>query len=194
MTAQRQVLQTARATACTAAEFESGSVTWRLNGSAEGTTWVQTLGTDSYPSFAASDSDRAKVAEMTKNGSAVYANVVSEGVALSTSGSELLGIIIDTAVFGGDGGEYLNDVGVVIEGTLYQLENYYYIDSDGNYSASATDEAFFPVARDSSSSSDSVSARGEATTSTTNTADDGLLYFVTEVTAGLTVKEAAETE
>ncbi|MCD8239477.1 MAG: hypothetical protein LUC92_09110 [Clostridiales bacterium] len=176
----------------TESEFAGGEVAYLLNGGDESGVWVQTIGTDSYPLFTASDTDCCKVAEITSNGSAVYANVVSNGISLSLDGSELLGIIIDTAVYGGEGAEYLNGVGVVIGGTLYQLENYYYADESGNYSESETDNAFFPVSRASDSSSDSITARGEATTSTTKTADDSLLYFVTEATTGLTIAEAAE--
>lgn len=176
--------------ASTAGEFESGSVTWLLNGSVEGDTWVQTIGTDSYPVFAASDSDCAKVVKLTSGDSTVYANVVADGVELSVSESVLSGIIIDTAVYGGEGGEYLNGVGVVIGDTLYQLENYYYVDSSGDYSEAATDRAFFPVTRASSSAETVTSVRGEAAASTTATADDSLLYFVTEAdTSGLTIKD-----
>ncbi|MCD8159379.1 MAG: hypothetical protein LUD77_11000 [Clostridiales bacterium] len=180
------------AASSTADQFTGGEIAYLLNSEDESGVWVQTIGTDKYPLFTASDSSSSKVAAVTSNGSAIYANVVTNGVELSTSGSELLGVIIDTDVYGGEGGEYLNSIGVVIDGTLYQLTNFYYVDDSGEYSETETNRAFFPVTRDSNSSSDSVTVRGEATTSTTATADDSLFYFVTETTTGLTIKETPE--
>ncbi|MCD7854520.1 MAG: hypothetical protein LUG66_02760 [Clostridiales bacterium] len=178
----------------TEAQFKSGYAAWLLSDEAEGTDWLQTIGTDSYPVLAAFNSGSLPVVEITSGSDTVYANVVTGGVELRVSGSELLGVVIDTDVYGGEGAAYLNGVGVVIDGILYELNNYYYIDGDGNYSEEETGKAFFPVSRNSESAGTVESVRGEAATSTTAEADENLLYFVTSAVSGLTINEAANAE
>ncbi|MCD8238887.1 MAG: hypothetical protein LUC92_06120 [Clostridiales bacterium] len=169
----------------TAAQLSSGELTWLLSGEAEGTDWLQTLGTDTKPCLSVFSSESLPVVKLTRkdDSSEVYANVVSDGISVKDDGSALSGIAVDTTAYGGSGAAYLDEVGAVVDGTFYTLNNYYYIDENG-VEADSSNSAYFPVLGESEKTTETV--RGAVVTKETADSTD-VLYFVTSATTGLTI-------
>ncbi|MCD8157387.1 MAG: hypothetical protein LUD77_00370 [Clostridiales bacterium] len=91
---------------------------------------------------------------LNSDSSAIYPDLVSSGISVLTDSSGyLLGIVVDTTVYGGEGAAYLDSVGVVSDNVLYDITDYYYIDGSGNETTSSA-KAFFPVVKTGSDSSD----------------------------------------
>ncbi len=170
------------------AQLSSGELTWLLSGEAEGTDWLQTLGTDTKPCLSVFSSESLPVVKLTRNddGSEVYANVVSDGISVIDNGSALSGIAVDTTAYGGSGEAYLDKLGAVVDGTFYPLNNYYYIDENGAETDSSN-SAYFPVLGKSEKTDASV--RGAVAAKATADSND-ILYFVTSATTGLTINAA----
>ncbi|MCD8214666.1 MAG: hypothetical protein LUC97_03330 [Clostridiales bacterium] len=144
----------------TETQFASGGVAWLLSGEDDsGEVWLQTIGTDNYPLLTVFDPDSLIVVELTEkdSGDTLYANILEKGISVTTDGSgNVTGITIDSSVYGGDPSEaaYLESVDIVIDGTLYQISEYYYSDTAEQY-------AFFPVTGESEKSG---AVRGEIST------------------------------
>ncbi|MCD8214369.1 MAG: hypothetical protein LUC97_01790, partial [Clostridiales bacterium] len=109
-------------------------------------------------------------------------NVDTSGITVVTDNGVLSGIQVDSEVYGGENGTYLDIVGVSVDGVFYQLENYYYIDDTEQY-------AFFPVTRNSSESKDSSRVRGAVGTKPDGADSGDTVYYITEGSDGLTIKE-----
>lgn len=109
-------------------------------------------------------------------------NVDTSGITVVTDNGVLSGIQVDSEVYGGENGTYLDIVGISVDGVFYQLENYYYIDEAEQY-------AFFPVTRNSSESKDSSRVRGAVGTKPDGADSGDTVYYITEGSDGLTIKE-----
>ncbi|MCD7854538.1 MAG: hypothetical protein LUG66_02850 [Clostridiales bacterium] len=177
--------ETGAAEILTEAQFKNGYAAWLLSGEAEGMDWLQTLGTDTKPCLAVFSSESLPVVKLTRSddSSEVYANVVSDGISVKDDGLALSGIAVDTTAYGGSGAAYLDEVGAVVDGTFYTLNNYYYIDDSG-VETDSSNSAYFPVLGESEKTDASV--RGAVVTKETADSTD-VLYFVTSATTGLTI-------
>ncbi|MCC8097276.1 MAG: carbohydrate-binding domain-containing protein [Eubacterium sp.] len=118
------------------------------------------------------------------DGTVIYPTFVDSGVSVLTDDDEyLLGIVVDTTVYGGEGAAYLEGVGVIVDNVLYEIENYYYIDDNGDETESST-KAFFPVTRSGSTDSSAVDVRGAVYAGTET--EQG--YYASPVTEDVIIK------